>query len=274
MIRLMRPEDLPAMVALWQEAFGTEDHAEQVICRFSGEKNAWVDERDGTIAAMALTPPVRIGAHKGVYLCGLATKKEWQGKGLATAMVAQICSLLGQAGAEFAALIPEQDGLRAFYEKQGFVNAFARRAVEKPLRRNLWSRAEFDAVPAKTLGDVRVKFCPNVVQLRSEAMVYTMTELYARGATVVSNDNGYGIYFREGDCLRFVELMAENDRAANCILEAAREREVIAERAVFSVNAGQNLFVGEGRRYEHGMIRFLAQPFEIEDSYLGLALDV
>ena len=101
-----------------------------------------------------------------------------------------------------------------------------------------------------------------------------MTDLYARGVTVVSNENGYGLYFREGDCLRFIELMAQNDKAANCLLEAAREREVIAERAVLTVQDAGTLFMGEGRRYAHGMIRFLAQPFEVDESYLGLALDV
>ena len=34
------------------------------------------------------------------------------------------------------------------------------------------------------------------------------------GAGIVSNDNGYGIYFRKEDTLYFVEMMATGDRAA------------------------------------------------------------
>ena len=273
MIRLMRPEDLPAMKAIWLEAFGP-DPVEEIIGKFAGSTHAWVEERNGQVAAMVLTPPAQIGSHKGVYLCALATAKEWRGKGIATAMLNEILNLLVQVGVEFAALIPETESLYGFYEKRGFVRAFARRELEKPLRRNLWSQAEFDTVPVRAVGDLRAKFCPQVMQFSSEAMAWTMGSLYARGVTVVSNENGYGMYFREGDCLRFVELLAKNDKAVNCLLEAAREREVVAERAVFSVPDTGTLFLGEGRRYDHGMIRFLAQPFAVEESYLGLALDV
>lgn len=274
MIRLMQPGDLSAMVALWQEAFGTGDSAEEIINKFAGQTHAWVDERDGQIVGMLLTPPAQIGSHKGVYLCGLATAKAWRGKGIATAMLKQVLDLLVQVGVEFAALIPETEELYGFYEQRGFQRAFTRRELEKPLHRNLWSRAEFDAIPARGLNELRTKFCPQIVQLSADAVTWTMTDLYARGVTVVSNENGYGLYFREGDCLRFIELMAQNDKAANCLLEAAREREVIAERAVLTVPDAGTLFMGEGRRYAHGMIRFLAQPFEVDESYLGLALDV
>ena len=273
MIRLMRPEDLPAMKEIWVEAFGP-DPVEEIIGKFAGQTHAWVEERGGKVVAMVLTPPAQIGAHKGVYLCALATHKDWRGQGIATSMLNQILDLLVQVGVEFAALIPENEGLYPFYEARGFVRAFARRELEKPLRRNLWSRAEFDTVPVRAVGELRTKFCPQVMQFSADAMAWTMGSLYARGVTVVSNENGYGMYFREGDCLRFVELMAKNDKAATCLLEAAREREVVAERAVFSVPDAGTLFLGEGRRYDHGMIRFLTQPFAVDDSYLGLALDV
>lgn len=275
MIRLMQTGDLPFMKELWQEAFGeAQEEAERVITRFAGETHAWVDEQDGQITAMALTPPVQIGQHKGVYLCGLATAKNWQKRGIATEMLKHIADLLVQVGVEFIALIPENEQLFSFYEKRGYMPAFPRRKMELPLRRNLWSQAEFDTVPVRAIGELRTKFCPNVVQLSQDAMLETMTDLYARGITVVSNENGYGMYFREDNNLRFVELMAYNDKAVKCILEAAREREVIAEQATFTVPDEGTLFLGEGSRYMHGMIHFLGQPFDVSDSYLGLALDV
>lgn len=274
MIRLMQPEDLPAMKTLWDAAFGVGDDVESVIRDFAGMTHAWVDERDGQIAAMLLTPPVQLGSHKGVYLCGLATAKEWQKKGIATAMMKHVLDLLAQVGVEFAALIPENESLVPFYEARGFQKAFARRSLERPLTRNLWSRAEFDTVPVRSMSDLRVKFCPKTVQFTAEATAWCVADLYKRGMTVVSNDGGYGMYLRKGDCLHFAELMAKSDDAVTCLLQAVREREVVAERAVFTVPDDSSLFLGEGRRYYHGMIRFLAQPFDLEGSYLGLALDV
>lgn len=274
MIRLMQPGDLPAMEALWQEAFGTAERAKAIIEKFAGVTHAWVDERDGQVAAMLLTPPAQIGSHKGVYLCGLATAKNWRGKGLATELLNHVADLLSQVGVEFIALIPEKESLYGFYEARGYQHAFARRTLEKPLTRNLWSRADFDSIPVHGLGSLRTQFCPSIVQFTADSLTWVMTDLYARGITVVSNENGYGMYFREGDCLRFVELMANSDKAAICLLEAAREREVVAERAVLSVPDDSTLFLGEGRRNDHGMIRFLAEPFALEGSYLGLCLDV
>ena len=54
---------------------------------------------------------------------------------------------------------------------------------------------------------------------------------------------------------------------------AAREKEVIVERAVITVGAAQNLFLGEGRRQDYGMIRFDAEPFDVEESYMRLMME-
>ena len=53
----------------------------------------------------------------------------------------------------------------------------------------------------------------------------------------MSNEHGYGIYFRKEDTLYFVEMMADSDRAAEILMEAAREKEVIVEKAVITVGA-------------------------------------
>ena len=89
----------------------------------------------------------------------------------------------------------------------------------------------------------------------------------------VSIQQGYGIYFRREDTLYFVELMAEDDRSAEVLMEAAREKEVIVERAVITVGAAQNLFLGEGTRQDYGMIRFDAEPFDVEESYMRLMME-
>ena len=123
------------------------------------------------------------------------------------------------------------------------------------------------------LGELRARFWPDTVQLPPEQMTVVLGDLYSRGATIVSNNDGYGIYFRKEDTLYFVELMAENDRAAEILMEAAREKEVIVEKAVITVGAAQNLFLGEGTRQDYGMIRFEGEPFDVSESYMRLMLD-
>ena len=134
-------------------------------------------------------------------------------------------------------------------------------------------RSEFDSVTAKKLCELRAKYWPDTVQLPPEQMGEVLRDLYSRGATIVSSEQGYGIYFRREDTLYFVEMMAENDRAAEVLMEAAREKEVIVEKAVITVGAAQNLFLGEGTRQEYGLIRFEGEPFDVSESYMRLMMD-
>ena len=161
----------------------------------------------------------------------------------------------------------------ALLENKGFQQAFALRCLPREVSRNLWSQAEFDSVTARKLCELRERFYPDTVQFPPEQMAVVLTDLYARGATIVSSEKGYGIYFRREDTLYFVELMAEDDRSAEVLMEAAREKEVIVERAVITVGAAQNLFLGEGTRQDYGMIRFDAEPFDVEESYMRLMME-
>ena len=161
----------------------------------------------------------------------------------------------------------------ALLESKGFRWAFPLRCLPREVSRNLWSQAEFDSVTARKLCELRERFYPDTVQFPPEQMAVVLTDLYTRGATIVSSEKGYGIYFRREDTLYFVELMAEDDRSAEVLMEAAREKEVIVERAVITVGAAQNLFLGEGTRQDYGMIRFDAEPFDVEESYMRLMME-
>ena len=56
------------------------------------------------------------------------------------------------------------------------------------MERNLWSQAEFDSVTARKLCELRERFYPDTVQFPPEQMAVVLTDLYARGATIVSNE--------------------------------------------------------------------------------------
>ena len=177
------------------------------------------------------------------------------------------------AGAGFVVAVPASPEQSTLLQDKGFQKAFALRCLPREVERNLWSQAEFDSVTAKKLCELRAKYWPDTVQLPPEQMGEVLRDLYSRGATIVSSEQGYGIYFRREDTLYFVEMMAENDRAAEVLMEAAREKEVVVEKAVITVGAAQNLFLGEGTRQEYGLIRFEGEPFDVSESYMRLMMD-
>lgn len=274
---MMKPEDLPALKALIGQAFGDGDaFAETSLCRFAGEKNVFVAEEGGVPVGLLAAVPVTCRGRRGAYLNNLAVRPECRGRGIAGGLLDYAARQLALREAGFLVLIPAETGLFGYYEKQGFQKAFGLRRLRRPVKRNLWAQAEFDSVTAKKLCELRAKFCPDSVQLAPAQMAVVLADLYSQGVTVVSNEGGYGLYFRRGETLHFAELQAVDDRAAETLMEAAREKEVIVEDAEITVGAAQLLFTGEGRREDYGMIRFIGDPpapFDVDETYLRLMLD-
>ena len=269
MYRLMQPSDEAAVLALWQsQHHDTEDFAKMVLDRFAGMQNIYVADENDAIVAAALAVPVTLQGRTGNYLCLCG-----EGSLLLAGLLDTLCAHQKLRGAGFTVTVPADAAQAALLQDKGFAKAFALRCLPREVSRNLWSQAEFDTVTAKKLCELREQFWKDTVQLSPERMAVVLQELYARGATIVSNEHGYGIYFRKEDTLYFVEMMADSDRAAEILMEAAREKEVIVEKAVITVGAAQPLFLGEGTRQEYGMIRFDAEPFDVSESYLRLMLE-
>ena len=257
MYRLMQPEDKPAVLALWQSQRNeSEEFAKKAIEQFAGEQNVYVAEENDEIAAVALAVPVTLQGRSGTYLYGLCG----EGSLILAGLVDYLCAQQKLRGAGFTVAVPTSPAQAALLQDKGFA-------------RNLWSQAEFDSVTAKKLCELRERFWPDTVRLTPERMAVVLGDLYSSGATIVSSAHGYGIYFRKEDTLYFVELQADNDRAAEVLMEAAREKEVIVEKAVITVGASQPLFLGEGTRQDYGMIRFDAEPFDVAESYMRLMLE-
>lgn len=270
MFRLMQSSDLAAMKELWEKLCGDgADLIEKAIQRFAMPENVYIAEENGLLQAFVLAVPVSVRNHAGSYLYGLCSSETAAAAGL----LDYACAEQRKKGAEFSVAIPSGEAQTEFLKNRGFAPAFALRCLHRPVERNLWSQAEFDTVTAKTLCELRQKYCPNSVMLTPERMMVVLGDLYSRGATIVSNRHGYGVYFRQGETLYFAELFAEDDRAAEVLLEAAREKEIVAEKAVITIGADQPLFWGEGTRMEYGMVRFEAAPFDVSGTYMRLMLE-
>ena len=220
MYRLMQPSDEAAVVALWQKERGdSAEFIKTALEKFAGAENIYVAEENDEIVAAALAVPVTLKGRSGSYLYGLCG----QGSLILAGLVDYLCAQQKLRGAGFTVAVPAGQEQAALLENKGFQRAFALRCLPREVSRNLWSQAEFDSVTARKLCELRERFYPDTVQFPPEQMAVVLTDLYARGATIVSNEKGYGIYFRREDTFYFVELMADDDRSAEVLMEAARE---------------------------------------------------
>ena len=270
---LARREEFPALAQLFVDSFGgTLQFAMSVLEDFAGEGNVFTARQDGACAALLCAVPATLYGRKGAYYYGLTTRPGLRGKGVMTALMDAAGEELARRGAAFAALIPAGAPLFDFYARRGFEKAFSKRVLRRQVRNNLWAQAEFDTVTAKGLQLLRKTYAPNAVELNARGYTAVLTDLYSMGVTSLCTDHGYGLFFKKGGTMRFVELFADSDRAADTLLEAARQK-TGAETAVLELGESQSVFPGEGVPRDYGMIRFFGQPFDVRDAYMRLMLD-
>ena len=163
-----------------------------VLERFAGMQNIYVADENDAIVAAALAVPVTLQGRTGNYLCLCG-----EGSLLLAGLLDTLCAHQKLRGAGFTVTVPADAAQAALLQDKGFAKAFALRCLPREVSRNLWSQAEFDTVTAKKLCELREQFWKDTVQLSPERMAVVLQELYARGATIVSNEHGYGIYFRK-----------------------------------------------------------------------------
>ncbi len=274
MYRTAKEQDLPTLAGLWQRAFGDpEEYAQKVMKEIAGLDNVYLACPEDAPASMLCAIPITMEGMPGAYLYGLATDPACQNQGLMTGLLDYAKSQLAMKGRGFGVLVPASASLQEFYAKRGFDPVFRlRRIKNKAISRNLWAVADFDSVTAARLGQLRQKFAPGGVMLPDAGWLAEIVSLYSQGATTVETDGGYGIYFEEGDTLYFVELLAESDRAAQLLLQAAREHTGL-EKAEITLGEHSELLLGEGKLEDYGMAAFWGSQPPLHRAYMRLMLE-
>ncbi len=145
----MKKEELKKqLMNLWKETFqDSDDYISLVFDSYFDKSFVEFEECDGEIVSSLIAIPYNFidvnNDHlkvlkdcdflmsekkklKGLYLCGLSTKKSFRGKGIMKKLIKNIISKLEKLNYDFCFLIPSDDRLRKYYESLGFINAFNR----------------------------------------------------------------------------------------------------------------------------------------------------
>ncbi len=129
---IMKTDDLKnEMMRLWKDTFhDCDDYIRIVFDAYFNPEFVECEFVDDKLVAAMLAVPYEFGSKRnrirGAYLCGLATRPEYQGRGVMTRLINRICSRMKDKGFTFVFLIPADEGLHKFYLDRGFVNAFYR----------------------------------------------------------------------------------------------------------------------------------------------------
>lgn len=270
MLRKATQEDIRPLAGLRAAAFGeTPAAAEAWLYEVAGLENLMVLESDtdcGALQAALALVPVSGAARRGLWLAMFLTAPAYRGQGLMTSLLRAVLRAGAAGGYAFAAAAVPDERDRAFLRRCGFTDAFALRLVDRTVPQNLLAQADFDALTVRDLLALRQHCLPRGVLLPEPAMTGLVTRLYRQGATVVSSRQGYGIYYTVGDTMSFVELQAENEHAADTLLQATRSHTGL-EHARILLGEAQPLYPGLGKRRPYGMVCCLRQPFSVTDMY-------
>ena len=135
--RKTTPNDIPALKALWQEAF--EDSRQDIDLFFETlypNATGFCAEEDGEILSMLFALPQTVVKDekqlKAAYLYAVATKKAARGRGLCKAVFAYAEKELRKRYFEALLLSPASEELAAFYAKLGFLRQTGAKKVLLP----------------------------------------------------------------------------------------------------------------------------------------------
>ena len=251
------PQDIPAIKELWKYMF---DDGTAGFCDFVFEQckadDIYIVKNEEKVASMLISmAEMQYKGQKGFYLYSACTHPDYQGKGYMKQLVQYALADQASLGRSFCVLKPADETLFSYWEKLGFDNVTQVRKAEIEIKKNIWTNAQFDIVTASRFKVLRDKFCEEKLIHYSpkgyETFAYSH---YISGGSTVETEDGYGVYYVEGDTMRFVELMATSTHNAVKLLQAARER-TGCEKAVLYLSPQSNLFLGEGKQIDWCMIK-------------------
>ena len=128
----MEPNELRRkMMGLWKETFHDSEEYVNLIFNACYDPALVEYETAGNdlISALMGIPYEFGGAEgriRGLYLCGLATKNKFRGKGIMTRLLERINRRAANLGFAFTFLIPSSERLARWYASRGYVGAFHR----------------------------------------------------------------------------------------------------------------------------------------------------
>ncbi len=246
------PSLIPALRALWREAFGD---GEAFLDRFfetafSPDRCRCAKDRDTVASALYWFD----GAYEGgrvAYLYAIATAKAYRGRGICGALMANTHRHLAELGYTGAVLVPSTPSLFAFYEKMGYsvcgrVHEFCCPAAKEGLPIQEIDGPKYEALRRSFLpkgGIVQEK--ESIRFLQAEASFYT-----GEGFLLAAR--------KEGKRLHGIELLGESAKAPFIL------HSLDCTKGCFRAPLGEKPFA---------MYRPLQNSSAPPPTYLGLAFD-
>jgi len=160
LFRFAAIDDLPALCAIWSEAFGdSTDYIKEFYRTHFSPELTLVCEEDGQVCAMANLLPCSLLADGKLlparYIYAVATLKSFRGRGIGSKLMTAVCDRLTAANL-CGFLSPAEKSLYDFYRPIGFTEAFAAKKLH--ISASLRPKCDFEQISTEELLAVRNRF--------------------------------------------------------------------------------------------------------------------
>lgn len=280
MVRLAEQRDIPALVDVWQSAFGDEPaYIEDCLARFAGAGNVFVYDAGAGPVAVLSAVPCEVDGVPGVYHFALATHPAHRGQGYMGRLMRQACEEAARRGQAFAALIPASQSLFGYYRAHGYVEDVGLRHIRQEMQPLPTQEARSQGYSIR--GDVGVEEFRALrrrfadvpyVDFPDERMAFVLGEALGQGGRFALAEDGYAVYYVKEGRLAVAELFAQNDDAARGLL-GYMARETGCAGVTLTLAGASRLFQGAGRAYPAALFTRLDPSFTTEGLYLRFGID-
>lgn len=143
------PRQYKQLMQLWQEAFGdTEEFIDGFFCTAFSPARCRCMVINKKVAAALYWMDVRMGKQRYAYIYAVAVAEKRRGKGLGRQLLEDAQAHLALRGYEGILLVPQEESLRRYYEKHGYITAthvheFPARAGDTPVSLQRINREEY-----------------------------------------------------------------------------------------------------------------------------------
>ena len=224
MAELSRPDQIPALKAIWAASFPEDSHEliDRAFGRLYRPADCMVECRAGRPVSMAFLLPAVW--HNGTstypvqYIYAAATLPAYRGQGLFGALLRQAHEEASRRGQAASFLRPGEPSLTAYYRRFGYENWFTAAVLRL-------SREELAALGGRAAGIARFSSCPDYGARRDALLAahpcwIRWEERLARQAVdtasgVLIGPDGCALCERAGDTLLVRELLCPPERLAD-----------------------------------------------------------
>lgn len=250
-IDLPSASDIPALRALWKEAFGDSDEFLDSFMSTAFSPCRAMCAKDGEkISAMLYWFDCECRGERVAYLYAVATAKEYRNRGICSALMERTHGHLSEKGYTGVLLVPGSPKLFAFYEKLGYKTATYVREISATAQK---SNLQVKEIAKSEYAELRRCYLPDgaVVQ-ENENLDFLSSQ-----ASFYTGDGFLLAARREGDALFGVELLGKVDGAVQIV-------------GAFGLERGK--FRTPGREKPFSMYKPLKEE-KTPPPYFGLAFD-